>query len=79
VAASAAHRPLLCVLVEPGDVVVADGDGVVVVPRDVAVPVARAARTVLGADRQARRQLYKKMGRPMDETVRPEEDGGSEP
>lgn len=67
------------VLVEPGDVVVADGDGVVVVPHDVAVPVARAARTVLEGDRQARRQLYEEMGRPMDETVRPEENGGSEP
>jgi regulator of RNase E activity RraA len=60
------------VLVEPGD-------GVVVVSREGAVPVVRAARTVLEADRQARRQLYEEMGRPMDETVRPEEDGGSKP
>jgi regulator of RNase E activity RraA len=38
-------QPIMCggVLVRPGDLVVADGDGVVVVPREQAEPVAVAA------------------------------------
>ena len=56
-------------LIRPGDVIVADGDGVVVVPREHAAPVARAARVILEKDKDARRVLYEKLGRPLDRTV----------
>ena len=56
-------------LVRPGDVIVADGDGVQVVPREHAAPVARAARAVLDKDKDARRALYEKVGLPLDPTV----------
>lgn len=43
------NRPVTCggVLVRPGDVVIADGDGVVVVPRENAAEVAQASRKFL--------------------------------
>lgn len=58
-------------LVRPGDVVVADGDGVVIVPREQASQVARAARSILSKDKVSRRQLYQQMNRPADKTVQP--------
>ena len=57
------------VLVCPGDVVVADGDGVIVVPRKVAVEVAEYAQKVLEGDKAGRRSLYEKLGIPFDQTV----------
>src|SRR4051794_40331117 len=57
------------VTVRPGDVVVADGDGVVIVPHEAAADVARFAYQELRADKQGRRRLYEAAGRELDETV----------
>jgi len=58
------------VQVNPGDIVVADGDGVIVVPRAVARDVARHAHAEHQRDKAGRRQLYKDLGLPMDDTVK---------
>ncbi len=57
------------VYIRPGDVVVADGDGVIVVPRERAVEVAQAAHEELRLDKAARKRLYKELGIPSDFTV----------
>ena len=66
------NRPIECggVLVRPGDVIVADGDGVVVVPREKAKEVAEYAKGILDGDKAGRRGLYKKLGLPEDDSVR---------
>ncbi|HEX7069972.1 MAG TPA: RraA family protein [Rhodothermales bacterium] len=58
------------VQIRPGDVVVADGDGVIVVPREHARSVAEKAHEILLVDKNARRNLYEQLGRPLDATVR---------
>jgi regulator of RNase E activity RraA len=66
------NRPVTIggVLVCPGDVVVADGDGVVVVPRAVAEEVAKYANEILVNDKAGRKSLYENLGRPLDKTVK---------
>jgi 4-hydroxy-4-methyl-2-oxoglutarate aldolase len=67
----AADIPVLVnnVLVHPGDVVVADGDGVIVVPQDIALDVAKYARRELDNDKAARRKMYRDLGMALDHTV----------
>ena len=57
------NRPVTIggVLVRPGDVVVADGDGIVVVPRERALEVAEAALPFL--DNIGRERYIKETGR----------------
>ena len=66
------NRPVVIggVLVCPGDIVVADGDGVIVVPREKAEQVAKYALEILTQDKEGRRQLYEKVGLPEDKTVK---------
>lgn len=66
------NRPIECggVLVRPGDVIVADGDGVICVPREKAEEVAAYAQATMEGDKAGRRGLYKQLGLPADDSVR---------
>jgi len=63
--------PINCggALVRPGDIIVADGDGVVVVPIEIAEEVARQAWRHAKRDRVARKRLLEEAGKEIDFTV----------
>ena len=66
--------PINCagVLVFPGDVIVADGDGVIVVPRKHALKVGNLAREINVGDEKSRARRFERLGIPLDETVKVE-------
>ncbi|MCC6857391.1 MAG: RraA family protein [Bryobacterales bacterium] len=70
--AASVNRPVVVggVLVRPGDFVVADGDGVVVVPRQHLDRVAEIAWDIAKGDKEGRRKLYEKLRMPADATVK---------
>lgn len=63
--------PIVCAGVEvrQGDLVVADDDGVVVVPQDIAAEAVDRAVRIQEADRPSRQDGYTKLGLPFDDTV----------
>ena len=58
------------VMVRPGDLVVADGDGVVVVPIEHVDAVLTCAREIANSDRKGRTRLFDEAGLKQDETTR---------
>jgi regulator of RNase E activity RraA len=65
------NEPIACggVLVREGDIVGCDGDGCLVVPKEVVEDVIRVAAGILVGDAKGRRRLYDRMKMPHDETV----------
>jgi len=63
--------PISCggVLVYPGDLIIADGDGVLVVPRERALEVGKIAREIHINDEKSRAERYQRLGMPPDKTV----------
>jgi regulator of RNase E activity RraA len=55
--------------VNPGDVVVGDGDGVIIVPQQHAEEVAKYGRQELENDKAGRRKMYEQLGWELDHTV----------
>jgi regulator of RNase E activity RraA len=64
-------EPIVCagVTVRTGDLIVADDDGVMVVPHAHVGEVVDRARRIQEADRPGRREAYRRLGLPPDETV----------
>ncbi len=57
------------VTINPEDVIVADGDGVIVVPQEIAVEVAKYAHEEHQRDKKVRRSHYKVLGMDNDATL----------
>jgi 4-hydroxy-4-methyl-2-oxoglutarate aldolase len=57
------------VAIYPGDIIVADGDGVIAVPRKIARGVAKYAKQEMSADKASRRAKFIALGMELDETV----------
>ena len=57
------------VMVRPGDLVAADGDGVIVVPIEQVECVLEQARRIASQDRAGRRRLFEEADLPQDETT----------
>jgi regulator of RNase E activity RraA len=57
------------VTIRPGDIIVADGDGVIAVPRSAARDVAKYAHQELSNDKINRRKSYEALNWKPDETV----------
>jgi regulator of RNase E activity RraA len=66
--------PINCggALVFPGDLIVADGDGVIVVPRQHALEVGMLAREINLGDEKSRAERFKRLDMPLDDTVKVE-------
>ena len=64
-------EPILCAgaPVKSGDLIVADDDGVMVVPHELAAEVVDRARRIQDVDRPDRRKGYEALGLPFDDTV----------
>jgi len=54
--------------------VVADGDGVIVVPQDVVYDVGKWATMQMKKDKKGRRKMYLQLGLPLDDTVQVDEE-----
>lgn len=57
------------VMIRPGDFIVADGDGVVVVPQEYIDQVAEIAWDIATGDKAGRKKLYERMEMELDNTV----------
>lgn len=57
------------VVIYPEDIIVADGDGVIVVPKKIAFDVAEYAHKELKSDKQSRKKLYDDLGMQYDSSV----------